>query len=262
MRIPLLAGREFTEHDNADSRKVLIINQTMASRLWPGHDPIGQIALNGGEEWQVVGVVGDVRHSALDQKAGLEMYFPMAQQPDWGSMDLVIRAKLPIESLVSSVRTGIRSVDPDLPNSDFQTLEHIIDQTVSPRRFVTLLLGGFSLLALVLASLGIYGVISYSVNQRTNEIGIRIALGAQASSVLKLIIAQGARLALVGLALGLTSAFVLTRVLSSLLFGVGSTDPLTFAGIAVLLTAVALAACYVPARRATKVDPMVALRYE
>jgi predicted permease len=262
MKIPLRAGREFTEHDGADSQKVLIVNETMARRLWPDRDPLGQIALNGREEWQVVGVVGDVRHGALEQVASSEMYFPIAQNRDWGSLDLVVRSKLPIQSLVSSVREALSRVDPNLPSSDFQPLEQLVDQAVSPRRFVTVLLGGFSFLALILASLGIYGVISYSVNQRTNEIGIRIALGAQTPAVLKLIIGQGIKLALVGLGIGLAVAFVLTRVLSNLLFGVKATDPLTFTSIALLLIGVSLLACYIPARKATKVDPMVALRSE
>ena len=262
MKIALRDGREFTEHDTADSQRVLVVNETMARQLWPDRNPIGQIAMQGRQEWQVVGVVGDVRHGALEQRASLEMYFPMKQNRDWNSMDLVVRAKLPIESLVPGVRAALRNIDPDLPNSDFQTLGQLVDQAVSPRRFVTVLLGGFSLLALILASLGIYGVISYSVNQRTNEIGIRIALGAQTPAVLKLILGQGIKLASIGLGIGLVAAFALTRVLSSLLFGVQATDPLTFTGIALLLTGVALLACYVPARRATRVDPMVALRYE
>jgi putative ABC transport system permease protein len=262
MKIPLSAGREFTEHDTADSQKVLIVNETMARRLWPDRDPIGQIALNGREEWQVVGVVGDVRHGALEQAAGLEMYFPIMQNHDWNSLDLVVRAKLPIESLVPGVRAALSSVDPDLPNSDYQPLEQLVDRAVSPRRFVTALLGVFSLLALILASLGIYGVISYSVTQRTNEIGIRIALGAQTQAVLKLIIGQGVKLVLIGLGIGLAGAFALTRVLSGLLFGVGATDPLTFTGIALLLASVAMLACYIPARKAARVDPMIALRYE
>jgi putative ABC transport system permease protein len=262
MKIPLRDGREFNEHDTAESQKVLVINDTMARRLWPDREAVGQIALNGRQEWQVVGVVGDVRHGAMEQQSSMEMYFPMAQNRDWNSMDLVVRAKLPIESLVPGVRATLRNVDPDLPNSDFQTLEQLVDQAVSPRRFVTVLLGGFSFLALILASLGIYGVISYSVNQRVNEIGIRIALGAQTLTVLKLILGQGVKLVLIGLGIGLAAAFALTRVMSSLLFGVQASDPLTFFGIALLLTGVALLACYIPARRATKVDPMVALRYE
>ncbi|MEN3333752.1 MAG: putative transport system permease protein [Blastocatellia bacterium] len=262
MKIPLRAGREFTKYDTAESQKVMVINETMAKRLWPDRDAVGQIALNGREEWQVVGVVGNVRHGALDQGAGMEMYFPMLQNRDWGSMELVVRARLPLESLVPSVRDALRSIDVDLPASDFQPLEQLVDRAVSPRRFVTLLLGGFSLLALILASLGIYGVISYSVKQRTNEIGIRIALGAPATAVLKLVIGQGVKLTVIGLVIGLGAAFALTRVLSTLLFGVKATDPATFAAIALLLGSVALLACYIPARRATKVDPMVALRCE
>src|SRR5262249_11337268 len=188
------------------SGKVLIVNETMAHRLWPGQDPLGQIALNSRQEWQVVGVVGNVRHGALEQEAGMEMYFPMTQNHDWGSMDLVIRAGLPMSSLVPSVRARLQSVDPDLPAGDFQTLDQLIDQSVSPRRFVTFLLGGFSILALILASLGIYGVVSYSVNQRINEIGIRIALGARPASVLRLALSRGVRLTLIGLAVGLATA--------------------------------------------------------
>jgi len=156
----------------------------------------------------------------------------------------------------------LQGLDPDLPNSDFQPLQEIVDQAVSPRRFVTVLLGGFSVLALILACLGIYGVISYSVTQRTNELGIRLALGASLTAILRLIITQGVKLVLVGLVVGLVAAFALTRLLSSLLFGISTTDPLTFMGIAALLMVIALVACYIPARRATKVDPMVALRYE
>jgi predicted permease len=260
MKIPLVAGREFARSDTDESRKVLIVNQTMAERLWPGQNPLGQIAMNGPEEWQVVGIVGNVRHSALEQEGGMEMYFPMTQNHDWGSLDLVIRARLPIASLVPSVRTELQSVDADLPAGDFQTLDQLVDRSVSPRRFVTFLLGGFSLLALILASLGIYGVVSYSVNQRTNEIGIRIALGARPGAVLRLAIARGVKMAFIGLAIGLGAALTLTRVVSSLLFGVTAADPFTFGAIALLLSAVVLAACYIPARRATRFDPIEALR--
>jgi predicted permease len=262
MRIPLRAGREFSEHDRNDSRKVMIVNETMARRLWPDREAVNQIAVISREEWQVIGVVGDVRHSALEQAPGLEMYLPMAQSHDWSSMDLVVRSSMPLQSLVPGVRAALRGLDPDLPNSDFQPLQELVDQAISPRRFVTVLLGGFSLLALILACLGIYGVISYSVTQRTNELGIRLALGASLIAILKLIITQGVKLVLVGLLVGLVAAVVLTRVLSSLVFGVSTTDPLTFLSIAVLLMLVAMFACYIPARRATKVDPVIALRYE
>jgi len=262
MKIPLKAGREFTPGDTAESRKVLIVNETMADRLWPGQNPLGQIALNNRQEWQLVGVVGNVRHGALEQEAGMEMYFPMTQNHDWGSMDLVIRAVLPMASLVPGVRARLQSVDPDLPAGDFQTLDQLVDQSVSPRRFVTFLLGGFSLLALILASLGIYGVVSYSVNQRINEIGIRIALGARPGAVLQLAIGRGVRLTFIGLAMGLGAALTLSRVVTSLLFGVTAVDPITFGAIALLLGAVALVACYIPARRATRFDPILALRCE
>ncbi|HKV37936.1 MAG TPA: FtsX-like permease family protein, partial [Blastocatellia bacterium] len=261
MKIPLRAGREFTEQDTADAKKVVVINETMAHRLWPGRNAIGQIAMIDGSEWQVAGVVGDVRHSALDEQSGMEMYLLMAQIGP-GAADMVVRATLPIESLVPSVRAVLGKADPDLPSTAFQTLDGIVDRAVSPKRFVTMILGGFAALALVMASLGIYGVISYSVNQRTSEIGIRMALGAQSFTVLRMVVGQGMKMALAGVAAGLVTALALTRLMSSLLFGVKATDPLTFGGISVLLVLVALLACYVPAQRATKVDAMVALRYE
>lgn len=259
MRIPLRAGRDFTAHDTADSERVLIINETAARRLWPHKDAIGQIALNGNTELRIVGVVSDVRHSALDQEAGLEMYLPITQSGS-GSLELVVRAKMPIESLAPGVRAALSKVDPKLPTSEFQTLSQLVDQAASPKRLVTLLLGGFSLLALILAALGIYGVISYAVTQRTQELGIRLALGARTIDVLRLVIKQGMQPVVVGLGLGLVAAVALTRLLASLLFGVSATDPATFAGIALLLAAAALLACYLPARRAAKVDPVIALR--
>jgi len=165
-----------------------------------------------------------------------------------------------MESLVPSVRARLQTVDPDLPTSDFKTLDQLIDQSVSPRRFVTFLLGGFSVLALILASLGIYGVVSYSVNQRINEIGIRIALGARPAAILRLAIGRGVGMTLIGLAAGLGAGLILTRAVSSLLFGVTAFDPLTFGSIAFLLGSVALVACFIPARRATQFDPIIALR--
>jgi predicted permease len=265
MKIPLRAGRNFDEHDTADSQKVIILNETAARRLWPDKEAVGQLVrVLGDDDWKVIGVVGDVHHGSLEQESGLEMYLLIKQSRNGGvgAVDMVVRSRLPIESLSRSVATVMTRIDSNLPTTSFQTLEQVVDRAVSPKRFVTVLLGGFSVLALVLASLGIYGVISYSVSQRTNEIGIRIALGAQTSSVLKLIVGQGAKLAVLGVGIGLIASFVATNLMASLLFGVKATDPLTFLGIAALLTGVALFACYIPARRAAKVDPMIALRYE
>jgi predicted permease len=262
MKIPLRSGRYFTAADTAESERVLVINETMARRLWPGRDAVGQVALIGRQEWRVVGIVGNVRHGALEQEAGMEMYFPITQVHDAPAVELVIRARLPVETFAPSVRAALRMVDPNLPTGNFRTLEQLVDQAVSPRRFVMLLLGGFALLALVLASLGIYGVISYSVNQRTNELGIRMALGAQAADVLRLVTLQGMKPALAGTIIGLGAAFALTRIMSTLLFGVKATDPTTYAGIALLLIGVAWIACFIPARRAASVDPIVALRHE
>jgi predicted permease len=261
MRIPMRAGRDFNEHDTAESEKALIINETMARRLWPDRDAVGQIAMVGGREWRVVGVAGNVRHSSLEQEAGLEMYLPITQMGS-SSVELVVRTKLAPGAMAPGVRAALSKVDPRLPTAEFQMLGQLVDQATSPKRLVTLLLGGFSLLALILAALGIYGVISYSVTQRTRELGIRVALGAQTANVLMMVIRQGLAPVAIGLALGLAGAAALTRLMATLLFGVSATDPATFAGIALLLVAVALLACYVPARRAAKVDPMIALRRE
>ncbi len=254
--------RDFDAHDTDKSEKVILINSIMAHRLWPGQDAVGQVVLNN-DEYRVVGVVGNVRHSSLDQEASSEMYFLRKQGVEkWPPVELVIRTSVPLQSVVPSIRAELRKIDPNLPVTEYQPLTQLIDQAVSPTRLVTELLGGFSLLALVLASLGIYGVISYSVSQRTQEIGIRMAIGAQRGDVSRLIITEGMRLAGIGVALGLIFSLALTQAMKSLLFGVGATDPLTFGANALVLTVVALLACYLPARRATKVDPMVALRHE
>ena len=244
---------------NGISKEVIIINETMARSLWPGEDAMGQI-LQVDKDRRVVGIVGDVRHLALEQAAGNEMYLPIRQCGDFASVDLVVRTTLPPAELASSVRAALKPIEPNLPASDFRTIQQLVDKAVSPRRFVVLLLGGFALFALVLASLGIYGVISYSVNQRTQEIGIRMALGASAGDLQTGIILQTLGLAAIGMLLGAAISWALARALSGLLYGVTPGDPATFAGMLIVLTAVAALAGYLPARRASRIDPMVALR--
>jgi len=216
----------------------------------------------GSVEYKVVGVVGNVRHSALEEQAGPEMYLLGAQRGWDVEEQLVVRTKGPLASLIPAVRGTLRQIDPAMPVDEFTPLGQIIDQAVSPKRLVTILLGLFSLLALALAAVGIYGVISYSVSQRTQELGIRLALGATTRDVLELVIGEGMKPVFIGLIIGLFSSFLLTRVMRSFLFGITATDPLTFAANTLGLCAVALLACWVPARRATKLDPMHALRYE
>src|SRR5216684_7368263 len=262
MRIPVRFGRDFDPHDTAATEKVIIINETMARKLWHGKDALGQILMLGRDEYRVVGVVGNVRHSALEEQAGPEMYLLGAQR-GWDTEEqLVVRTKGTLASLVPAVRATLRQIDQAMPVDEFTSLGQIIDQAVSPKRLITILLGLFSLLALALASVGIYGVIAYSVSQRTQELGIRLALGATTRDVLELVIGDGMKPVLIGLIIGLFSSFLLTRVMRSLLFGITATDPLTFAANTLLLTTVALLACWLPARRATKLNPMHALRYE
>jgi len=260
MGIPLRAGRDFTARDSADAAKVIIINETLARALWPGQNPIGQIVQADHPERTVVGVVGDVRHLALEQKSGSEFYLPILQTQDYASVDLVVRTSLSTPQLAPRIREALKPLDPDLPTTSFRTLQQLVDKAASPRRFVVLLLGGFAFFALILASLGIYAVISYSVNQRTQEIGIRMALGASAQSLQAGILFQTLTLAAIGMLLGVASSWALARTLSGLLFGVTSTDPATFAAMLLLLTAVAALAGYLPARRASRIDPMAALR--
>jgi predicted permease len=259
MGIALIAGRDISERDTPTADPVIVINQTMARTLWPGQNAIGQTMRACGER-HVVGVVGDVRHLALEQSSGMEMYLPMRQCRDFASVDLVIRTSLDPAEFAASVRAALKPIAPNLPGKDFRTLQQLVDKAVSPRRFVVLLLGGFALFALLLASLGIYGVVSYGVNQRTQEIGIRMALGASASRLQAGIIAQTLGLAVVGVLIGAAASRVLAQALGGLLFGVTATDPLTFLGIPAVLTLVAAAAGYLPARRASRIDPSIALR--
>jgi predicted permease len=263
MGMTLRQGRDLTEHDTPDSTPVILINETLARRLWPGQNPIGQIIQGDcAKERQVVGVVGDVRHLALEKGSGSEMYIPMRQCQDYGSWDLVVRSRLPLGTLGSSVEASLRPIAPDLPKGGIRPLTQLVDRAVSPRRFTVLLLTGFAGFALVLASLGIYGVISYSVNRRTQEIGIRMALGASRSDVQRRIVVQTLGLAGMGMVLGVVASSGLARSLSGLLFGVTYGDPLTFSAAAAVLLLVAALAGYFPARRAARIDPMVALRTE
>jgi predicted permease len=261
MGIPLIAGRDISDRDRPTTEPVIVINQTMARTLWPGQNAVGQIMLACGER-HVVGVVNDVRHLALEQESGMEMYLPIRQCGDFSSVDLVIRTSLPPEELATGVRAALKPIAPNLPGKDFRTLQQLVDKAVSPRRFVVILLGGFALFALLLASLGIYGVISYGVSQRTQEIGIRMALGASASRLRAGIMGQTLGLAAIGIFLGAAASLALARALSGLLFGVTARDAVTFLGMPVVLTLVALAAGYLPARRASRIDPAVALRAE
>jgi len=259
MGIPLRAGRDIAPTDTPTSEQVILINETMARTLFPGQNALGRIVRACGER-SVAGVVGDVRHLALEQGAGMEMYLPIRQCRDFASVDLVIRTTLPPSQLAPAVRAALKPLAPNLSGGDFRTIQQLVDKAVSPRRFVVLLLGGFALFALILASLGIYGVISYSVNQRTQEIGIRMALGASAGKLQGRIIVQTLQLAAMGMLLGAGASWLLARALSGLLFGVTASDPVTFGGMLVVLTAVAAIAGYLPARRASRIDPSVALR--
>jgi len=257
--IPLKLGRQFTESDRASSDPVVMVNETLARTLWPGQNPVGQIMTQDGGR-RVVGVVADVRHGGPERSGGSEMYLPMRQTRDYPEMELVVRTALPPESLAAGIRTALRPVDPNLPVSEFQTLRGLVDKVVSPRRFLVMLLAGFAGFALLLASLGIYALISYSVNQRTREIGIRMALGASATNLQSRILLHTLGLTALGLALGMAVSRVLTSALGSLLFGVTPGDPVTFIGMGALLIVVAALAGYFPARRASRIDPMVALR--
>lgn len=259
MGIPLRAGRDIEERDTQGSQPVILVNETLAQQLWPGKDPLGQI-VTADIERTVVGVVGDVRHLALERGSGSEMYIPMRQIQDYATVDLVVRTSLTTAQLAPRIREALKPIEPNLPTGNFRTLQQLVDKAVSPRRFVVLLLGGFAFFALILASLGIYAVISYSVSQRTQEIGIRMALGATAQTLRKSILFQTLRLAAIGLVVGVVCSWMLSRAISGLLFGVTASDPLTFSGMVVLLTAVAALAGYLPARRASQIDPMEALR--
>jgi predicted permease len=263
MGVALRDGRTFAAQDSADSSPVAIINETTARRYWPGESAIGKRVRTDPESpWRtIVGVVGDVRHYDLETAANMQLYLPYKQVPSQ-MMTFIVRSLSDPARQAAAVRNAIWAVDKDQPVYNIKTMEQLVAASVAQRRFTMMLLGSFAVIAMFLAMVGIYGVMSYTVMQRTHEIGIRMALGAQGQDVLKLIMGQGMTLALFGVGLGLIGAVATTRIISSLLFGVTATDPLTFACVAVALCAAALLACYIPARRALSVDPMTALRYE
>jgi putative ABC transport system permease protein len=270
MNVPLRQGRYFESSDNAQSMPVAIVNETMARQYWPGENALGRRFKLGGPEdtdvpWvQIVGIVADIRQMGLDEPVKAEMYFPYQQgQSIWYiPRDLVIRTTGDTSGLIGSVRQAIREVDPDQPVSNVATMAEVLGTEAAQRRMGMIMLVGFASLALLLASLGIYGVLAYFVTQHTAEIGVRQALGATPRNILFLVLKKGMGLTIAGIAIGLIGAFVLTRLMSSLLFGVKASDPLTFVTVPLVLGLVALLACLIPARRATRIDPLVALRYE
>jgi predicted permease len=261
MEIPLKAGRLFTADDTDETRGVLVINESAAREIFPDREALGGIILMQGEEWEVVGVVGDVRHQTLEQASGAEMYMPMTQVW-WPTLEMVVRSSLPPEALIPGVRRALESTDPTLPTGDFHTLESVVDQAVSPRRFTLALLGSFAGAALLLAALGIYSVLSYSVSRRIPEIGIRMALGESGRQVLGRVVARTVALAGIGIFIGGVGSWVSVRLIASLLFGIEPTDPMTFGSMVVILLAVAALAGFLPARRASRTDPIAALRVE
>ena len=257
--IPLKLGREFAESDRALSEPVVIVNETLARTLWPGQDPIGQFMTQDGGR-RVIGVVGDVHHGGPERLGGSEMYIPMRQTRDYPEMELVVRTTLPPGGLAAGTRTALRPIDSNLPVGTFQTFNSLVDKVLSPRRFLVMLLTGFAAFALLLASLGIYALISYSVSRRTREIGLCMALGASEWMVQRGVLMKTLRLALIGAAIGIFASFLLTKWIESMLFGTTPTDPVVFTFVILLLCAAALVAGYIPARRASRVDPMIALR--
>jgi putative ABC transport system permease protein len=270
MRIPLRQGRLLTPQDNEHSMPVAVINETMARQYWPGQQPIGHRMKLGdpGSDipWiEIVGIVGDVRQMGLDEPVKAEMYLPYQQvtdQPWFMPRDLAVRTTGDPSSLVGSIRQAIREADPDQPISNVATMSELLGDEAAQRRLGMIMLAAFSILALLLASIGIYGVLAYFVTQHTSEIGVRLALGATPGNILLMILRRGMGLTFLGIGIGLVASLVLTRLMSSLLFEVKAADPVTFLVVPVLLGVTALLACSIPARRAMKVDPIVALRYE
>jgi putative ABC transport system permease protein len=261
--IPVLSGRDFDDRDTESSADVIIVNETLARRLAPGGEAVGKrLRMDSkGDYLEVVGVVRDIKYHQLGEQPLFFGYRPLGQryQP---TLTLHVRTLGDPAAAISQVRSEVKALDPNLPLTNVTTMKEHMRLPLAPAKLFATLSSAFAVLTVLLAAVGLYGVMAYLVSTRTHEIGIRMALGAQTSGIRKLILGQGMRLAVTGIALGLVAAFAFTRILSSLLYGVSATDPATFTGVAVCLAGVALVACYVPARRATKVDPLVALRYE
>jgi predicted permease len=263
MAIPVLQGRDFSEQDTNSSSQVIIISEAFARKHFLNENPLGQQILAGGVKRQIIGVVGDVRPRGLELEIKPQIYLPYAQKPTPSPfLTFTIRTEQEPLALAGAVEKEIRNLDKDLPLANIRTMEQIVSESLAQRRLTMLLLGIFAVTAVVLAAIGIYGVLSYSVTRQTHELGIRMALGAQQHDVLAMIMRQGMKQALLGVVLGLFGAVWLTNILKSLLFDVRTTDPLTFVLVALLLVIVALMACYIPARRATRVNPLQALRHE
>jgi putative ABC transport system permease protein len=263
MGIQVAQGRPFNAQDAEGATPVVIVNEELARRYWPNESPIGKRLSSPLDKStrEIVGVVKTVKSQGLAADTSQEMFLPYRQVALTPSM-LTLRAGANTAGLVSAVRSEVKALDPDLPLYDIKMMEERLADSVAKQRFTLVLFGVFAATALLLAAVGMFGVMNYAVTQRTHEIGVRMALGARRLDTLKLILRQGLILTLVGVAIGLAGALALTRLMSGMLYGLSATDPLTFAGVSALLTAVALLACLIPARRATKVDPMVALRYE
>ena len=263
MGIPFLRGRTFGNQDQPNTPTVVIINQMMANRFWPNQDPLGkQIRfVEDNSVGTVVGVVGDAKHYWVDEEQRPQVYASYTQNPGYFAT-AVMRTSVEPLSLSEQVRQAIWKVDPDQPMWKIRTMNFLVERSVADKRFLMVLMGIFAGIALLLSMVGLYGVISYLVNQRTQEIGIRMALGAQVGDILRMVLRQGMILVLIGVALGLLASFLITRLITKLLFQVSATDPVTFVGISLLLIGVALVACYLPARKATRVDPLEALHYE
>jgi predicted permease len=260
MGMRLLQGRDINWDDLINNRNVVVINETVAHKLWPGQDPVGRHAMAGGTESEVIGVIADVRESSAEDNAGAQMYLPATKQFGPEGSFLVVRSALPPASLAMSVMKTLREINPGQSATEFRPVQGLVDHATSPRRFFVLLVGAFAGLGLLLASLGIYGVVSYSVTRQTQEIGVRMSLGATQARVQLDVLSRTLRLALIGIAVGVIASLMVARLIASLLFRTTPTDAVTFVGMVVLLVTIALLAGYLPARRASKIDPMVALR--